>query len=106
MPLALLLVGVTTRALGCSIVVQPVAEQPFAEVTVTQYSPATRPVADDVVPPPVQLYVYGSVPPETTTVRVPLEPPLQVTAVLDNCTETGVGAVIVTVALSTQTPSP
>jgi hypothetical protein len=51
------------------------AAHPRASVTVTLYIPATRFVAVAVVCPLFQRYVYGDVPPVTTTVAFPLFAP-------------------------------
>ena len=67
---------------GCVIVKFLVATVPDASVIVHMYVPATKPDAVAVVPPEGdQLYEYGVYPPETTTLAVPLEPPLQETFV-------------------------
>jgi hypothetical protein len=68
-----------SAAVGCVIVTNLVAVQPFASVTVTLYVPATRPVRSCVVAPFDQAYAYGAVPPVTVRSIDPVAPPKQAT---------------------------
>ena len=64
------------------MVAEVTVEQPFISVIVTLYVPAIRLFKFCVSAPPVQLYVYGAVPPLTVSVTEPLLPPLQLTFVV------------------------
>ena len=54
-----------------------VAVQLLASVAVTEYVPAARAVRSSVVAPPVQLKVYGAVPPVGLKLIVPVLAPNQ-----------------------------
>ena len=58
-----------------------VAVQPLASVAVTEYVPAERAVRSSVVAPPVQLKVYGAVPPAEVRLIAPVLVPKQFTLV-------------------------
>ena len=65
--------------------------------------PADRPDFVAEVPPPLQAYEYGDVPPDPLAVADPLLPPLQLTFVWDEMLAvTAVGSVMVTVSVSSQ----
>src|SRR5437868_3320872 len=69
-------VTVMVTAAGCITCTAITLTQPLASVTVTAYPPASRSVmVADVCPPGVHEYVNGGVPPATTTVAVPSDPP-------------------------------
>ena len=69
---------------GCVIVNTDVIEQPTGELIVHVYVPAQRPVAVAAVPPEgAQAYVYIPVPPEATTVALPVHAPKHVTLTCD-----------------------
>ena len=54
----------------------------------------------DVLPPVLQEYVYDEVPPETLTLAVPFEPPLQLVDVAVAIKLNAVGSVTTTVAVA------
>jgi hypothetical protein len=69
---------------GCVMLNVRVIEQPFASVMVQVYVPAHLPVAVPPVPPlGAHEYVYGAVPPEGTTVALPVHAPLHKTFTCD-----------------------
>jgi hypothetical protein len=92
---------------GPPIVVDAVAEQRLASLTVTVYVPAGLPVRPGVVAPPgLHVYVSVPVPPLPVAVVVPVLPPKQVTGVDVALAETAVaGCVIAPLAVAVQLPS-
>ena len=71
----------TTVSNGGSVTVKLAdAVQPFESVTVTVYIPAQIPVCTGLFGPALlQVYVYGSVPPDAVVVSVSSHAPLQLT---------------------------
>lgn len=88
-------VAVITNCGGCVIIADCKVVQLLASVTVTLYVLAVKLVAVGFVCPPVQIFVYGPVPPEGDTVAVPSEPPKQVTAVEEVVAVNAVGSVTI-----------
>jgi hypothetical protein len=83
---------------GCVIVNEEVIEQPAGELIVHVYVPAQSPVAVAPVPPlGAHEYVYVPLPPDATTVALPVHAPLHVTFTCDCVAVIAGGSVIVIV---------
>jgi hypothetical protein len=80
---------------GCVKVIESIAVQPFASVTVTVYVPDARFKADAPVAPLFHKYVYGAVPPFGVAVAVPFAFPLQVGLTPANVTLREVGSITI-----------
>jgi hypothetical protein len=94
---------VPVTAVGCVMVNDLVIEHPAGELIVHVYVPAQSPVAVAPVPPEgAQEYVYVPVPPDATTVALPLHAALQVTFTCDCVAVITGGCVIVAVAVDVQ----
>ena len=86
------------------MVTEAVSVQLLLSVTVTVYEPAERPLAVAAVCTGLvfQEYVFPPLPPDTVTVAVPFEPPLQETDVADMVAASAAGCEIVAVAVFEQ----